>query len=65
MPARLQTGITDVEHAQVRRLTTAEELFVKYSSRDREESDDSESEREHEDEDLAQNSDSAVGKQYK
>ena len=65
LPARLQTGITDVEHSPVRRSKVAEELLAKYSSKEAEESDGSESEREHEDEDLAQNSDSAVGKRYK
>ena len=61
LPTRLQTGIPDVEHPQVRRLTAAEELLANYSSKEPEESEGSESEREHEDEDLAQNSDSAVG----
>lgn len=65
MPARLQTGITDVEHPSARRSTAAEELLAKYTSKEAEESDGSESEREPEDEELAQNSDSAVGKQYK
>ena len=61
----MQTGITEVEHPSVHRSTVAEELLAKYSSKQVEESDGSESEREHEDEDLAQNSDSAVGKQNK
>ena len=64
MPARQQTGITGVEHPPVHQSTVAEELLAKYTSEEPGgESDGSESEGEHEDEDLAQNSDSAVGKQ--
>jgi len=60
VPARLQSGRTDVEQPSVRRSTVAEELLAKYTSKEPGESDGSESDREHEDEDLAQNSDSAV-----
>lgn len=59
----MQTRITDVEHPPVHRSTVDEELLARYPSKEAEESEDSESEREYEDEDLAQNSDSAVGKQ--
>ena len=63
MPARLQKGRTDLEHPAVpHRSTAAAELLAKYSAKEAEESDGSESEREAEDEELAQNSDSAVGK---
>ena len=61
LPARLQTGITDLEHPALRR-STAAELLAKYTAPEAEESGGSESEREPEDEELAQNSDSAVGK---
>ena len=64
VPARLQSGRTDVENPSVLRSTVAEELLAKYTSKEPGESDGSESDREHDDEDLAQNSDSAVGKQY-
>ena len=54
-----------MEHPPVHRSTVNEELLAKYSSMEADEGESSESEREYEDEDLAQNSDSAVGKQHR
>lgn len=59
LPARLQEGSIGSEHAALR--STAADLLQKYSAPE-EESGESDSEREADDEELAQNSDSAVGK---
>ena len=65
LPARLQQERTDLEHPAVHRSTAAAELLTKYTTQRAEQSDGSDSEREVEDEELAQNSDSAVGRSSK
>ena len=62
LPARLQKRRTDLEHPAISRSTAAADVLAEYTTQQAEESDGSESEREAEEEELAQNSDSAVGK---